>query len=68
MTKKSLVILANAVVSLTLVGVGFIGMALRDPILGGGYEFSTLMWIGGLITLFLIPAEICVLKSEKPEK
>jgi hypothetical protein len=68
MTKKSLVILTNAVVSLTLVGVGFIGMALRDPILGGGYEFSTLMWIGGLITLFLIPAEICVLKSEKPEK
>ncbi len=63
MTRKSLIILANAVVSLTLAGVGFVGMALRDPILGGGYEWSTLLWITGLVTLFLIPLEICVIKS-----
>ncbi len=68
MTKKHLIIVANAVISLSLIGVGFTGMALRDPLLGGGYEYSTLLWITGLMTLFLIPAEICIIKSEKPEE
>ena len=53
MTKKHLIIVANAVVSLSLIGVGFTGMALRDPLLGGGYEYSTLLWITGLMTLYL---------------
>lgn len=62
---KSLIIVANAVVGLSLAGTGLTGMILRDPLLGGGYEFSTIMWIGGIVSLFLIPLEICIIKSPK---
>ncbi|MDP2729472.1 MAG: hypothetical protein Q8O55_03190 [Dehalococcoidales bacterium] len=65
MTKKLLIISANAVVSLTMAATGLTRMILRDPLLGGGYEFSTLLWITGLITLFLIPLEICIIKPFK---
>ena len=64
--KKVLIIVINAVVSVTLASFGLAGMILRDPLLGSGYEWSTLMWIIGLVTLFFIPLEICVIKS--PEK
>ena len=64
MTKK-LIILANVVVSLAMAGTGLAGMALRDPLLGGGYEWSTLLWITGLVTLFFIPLEVCVIKPKK---
>jgi len=62
---KSLIIVANAVVGLSLAGTGLTGMILRDPLLGGGYEFSTIMWISGIVSLFLIPLEICIIKSPK---
>ena len=62
---KTLIISVNAVVSLAMTGAGLAGMLLRDPLLGGGYEFSTLVWITGLITFFLIPLEICVIKPPK---
>ncbi len=65
MTKKLLIILTNTVLSFTLAGLGLTGMVLRDPLLGGGYEFSTLLWITGLVTFFLIPLEVCVIKSPK---
>ncbi len=64
MTKKIL-ISANAVISVGLAGVGLAGMILRDPLLGGGYEWSTLLWIIGLVTLFFIPLEVCVIKPQK---
>jgi hypothetical protein len=64
-TRKLLIILTNAVVSFTLAGIGFAGMALRDPLLGGGYEWSTLLWITGLVTLFFIPLEVCVIKPQR---
>ncbi len=64
MTKK-IIISANAVVSLAMTGAGLTGMILRDPLLGGGYEWSTLLWITGLVTLFFIPLEICVIKPQK---
>ncbi len=64
MTKK-LLISANAVLSLALTGIGLAGMILRDPLLGGGYEWSTLLWITGLVTFFFIPLEVCVIKSRK---
>lgn len=64
MTKK-IAISVNAVVSLTLTGIGFAGMALRDPLLGVGYEWSTLLWIIGLVTFFLIPLEVCLIKPRK---
>lgn len=63
--RKFIIIAINAVVSLSLAGTGLYGMAMRDPLLGGGYEWSTLMWITGLVTLFLIPLEICVIKPPK---
>ena len=65
MTTKLLIISANAVVSLTLAGVGLTGMILRDPWLGRGYEWSTLLWIVGLVTFFLIPLEVCLIKPRK---
>lgn len=65
---KRFVIVFNLMFSLALASRGFIGMALKDPLHSEGYNFSTLMWIGGLVTLFLIPLEICVLKSPKREK
>ncbi len=64
MTKKLLIILTNAVVSLALAGIGLAGMVLRDPLLGGGYEWSTLVWITGLVTLFFIPLEVCLIKPQ----
>lgn len=64
MTKK-LIILTNAVVSLAMAGTGLAGMILRDPLLGGGYEWSTLLWITGLMTLFFIPLEVCVIKPQR---
>lgn len=67
MTKKLIIISANAVVSLALASTGLAGMILRDPLLGGGYEWSTLRWIVGVVTLFLIPLEICVIKPQKRE-
>lgn len=62
---KTAIILTNAVVSLTLAVSGLTGMILRDPFLGGGYEWSTLWWIVGLVTLFFIPLELCVIKSQR---
>ena len=64
MTKK-LIIAANTVVSLAMTGTGLAGMILRDPLLGGGYEFSTVLWITGLVTFFFIPLEVCVIKPPK---
>lgn len=63
MMRKYIIIVINAVVSVSLAGVGFYGMAMRDPLAGGGYEWAALLWITGLVTLFLIPLEICVIKS-----
>ncbi len=65
MMKMLLIILANAVVSVTLASIGLAGMIMRDPLLGGGYEWSTLLWIIGLVTLFFIPLEVCVIKPQK---
>ncbi len=65
MTTKLLIVLTNAIVSVTLTGLGLAGMVLRDPLLGGGYEWATLLWIVGLVTLFFVPLEICVIKSRK---
>lgn len=62
---KYLIILANAIVSLSLAGTGLTGMILRDPLLGGGYEYSTLMWISGVVSFFLIPLEICIIKPRE---
>ncbi len=63
--RKYIIIAINAVVSVSLAGVGLYGMVMRDPLLGGGYEWSTLLWITGLITFFFIPLEICLIKSPK---
>lgn len=65
MTRKLLIIITNALASVTVAGIGLAGMVQRDPVAGGGYEGSTLLWIGGLVTLFLIPLEICLIKSRK---
>ena len=65
MMKRLLIISINAVVSVTLASIGLAGMVLRDPLLGGGYEWSTLLWIIGLVTLFFIPLEMCVIKPQK---
>ncbi len=62
---KKLIIITNAVVSTALAGIGLAGMILRDPLLGGGYEWSTLLWIVGLVTLFFIPLEICLIRSQR---
>ena len=59
---KHLIILVNVLVSLSLAGTGLTRMILRNPLLGSGYEFSTLMWIGGVVSFFLIPLEICIIK------
>lgn len=67
MTRKLLIILTNVLVSVTLAGLGLAGMILRDPLLGTGYEWSTLLWIVGLVTLFFIPLEVCLIKSRKTE-
>ncbi len=60
---KKVVISANAVASLALSARGLAGMLLRDPLLGVGYEWSALLWIVGLVTFFLIPLEVCVMKK-----
>ncbi len=65
--QKLIVIAANFVFSVSLAATGFIGMARRDLLYGVGNEWSTLMWIFGLVTLFLIPLEVCVIKSPKKE-
>ncbi len=65
--KRNIVILANAVVSCTLAGIGLAGMILRDPLSGSGYEFATLLWIAGLVTIFLIPLEVCVIRTRKSD-
>ena len=65
MTKRLLIIMTNAVVSVTLASIGLAGMILRDPLFGGGYEWSTLLWIIGLVTLFFIPLEVCLVKPQK---
>lgn len=63
--KKKVIIWANLAVSLTLASTGMAGMVLRDPWFGAGYEWSTALWIVGMITLWLIPLEVCVIKSPK---
>lgn len=60
--KKHLIILANVIASLSIAGTGMTRMILRDPLLGGGYEFSTLIWISGVVSFWLIPLEICIIK------
>ena len=63
--RKYIIIAINAVVSVSLAGVGLYGMVMRDPLAGGGYEWSTLLWITGLVTLFFIPLEVCVIKPRR---
>ncbi len=62
---KKIIILTNAVVSLTLAGTGLVRLLLRDPFSGVGYEWSAFMVIAGLCTLFFIPLEICIIKPQK---
>lgn len=62
---KNAIIFITAVVGLGLAGTGLVRMFLRDPFLGVGYEWSAFMWITGLVILFLIPLEICVIKSQR---
>ncbi len=62
---KNAVILINVIISLALFITGLIRLILKDPYTGVGYEWSAFMVIIGLVTLFLIPLEICVLKSQK---
>lgn len=62
---RIVIIVANAVISSALAGTGLAGMVLRDPLLGGGYEWSTLLWITGLVTFFFIPLEVCVIRTRK---
>lgn len=62
---RIIVIVANAVISSALAGIGLAGMVLRDPLLGGGYEWSTLLWIAGLVTFFFIPLEVCLIRTRK---
>ncbi len=64
MTKK-MIILTNAVVSLGLAGTGLTRLLLRDPFSGMGYEWSAFMLIIGLVTLFLIPLEVCIIKPQR---
>jgi len=65
--QKFIIIVANLVFSVSLASMGFLGMVRRDLLYGVGNEWSTLMWISGLVTLFLIPLEVCVIKSYKRE-
>ncbi len=61
--QKLIIIVANVVFSMSLAITGFLGMARRDLLYAVGNEWSTLMWIFGLVTFFLIPLEVCVIKS-----
>lgn len=63
--QKFIIIAANFVFSVSLASMGFLGMVRRDLLYGVANEWSTLMWISGLVTLFLIPLEVCVIKSSK---
>ena len=65
--QKFIIIAANFAFSVSLASMGFLGMVRRDLLYGVGNEWSTLMWISGLVTLFLIPLEVCVIKSPKRE-
>ncbi len=62
---KKMVILTNAVVSLGLASTGLTRLILKDPFSGMGYEWSAFMLIIGLVTLFLIPLEICIMKPQR---
>ncbi len=62
---KTAVIVANAVVSVGLVSWGLTGMILTNPGLGIEYQWSALSWILGLITLWFIPLEICLIKTRR---
>ncbi len=61
---KRAIIAANVIVSLSLAATGLTRMILRDPLLGTGYEWSTLIWISGVVSLFFIPLEICLIKTQ----
>ena len=62
---KKAVIVLNLIASLSLASTGLTRMILRDPLLGHGYEWSTAMWILGLVSLFFIPLEICLIRPQK---
>ena len=62
---KKIVILTNVVVSLALATTGLVRLFLKDPVSGVGYEWSAFLMIFGLVTLFLIPLEICVMKPQR---
>jgi len=63
--QKFIIIVANFVFSVSLASMGLLGMIRRDLLYGVGNEWSTLMWISGLVTLFLIPLEVCVIKLKR---
>lgn len=63
--QKFAIIAANFIFSVSLAITGFSGMMRRDLLYAVGNEWSTLMWISGLVTLFLIPLEVCVIKTSK---
>jgi len=63
--QKYILIAANIAFSVSLASTGLLGMIQRDPLFAIGNEWSTLMWIFGLVTLFLVPLEICVIKPKR---
>ncbi|MBI4331941.1 MAG: hypothetical protein HY673_11730 [Chloroflexi bacterium] len=61
-TTRSVIIGANVLFSMSLVAAGAVGMLTANRGVGVEHPWSALLWILGLVSLFLIPLEICVIK------
>jgi len=62
------IIFANILVSTSLTLIGLRGMMLSNRGLGIEQEWAALLWVVGLVSFFLIPLEICVLKPGNNRK
>ncbi len=60
---KPYIIFGNAVVSVGLALIGLFGMIFTDRVAGAIYEWSTLIWVLGLVSFWLIPIEILLIRS-----
>lgn len=62
---KPYLIFSNVVISATLTIAGLLGMIFTNRVAGVIYEWSTLVWILGLVSFWLIPLEILFIKPSR---
>lgn len=65
---KPYIIFGNALISAGLAFAGLLGMISTDRVAGVIREWSTLIWVLGLVSAWLIPLEILFIRPSREKR